>query len=139
MKVTFYIQQTFTVVELRIEAKVRYWEDATVNGIEDTDGSLIPCREGELWKPIIHIDSGRIINWEQGKTAEIHYKVCDEGKYGLYDDNGKIVREIEGYVPEALAIEDSGYGDYIIINVNENGIINEWDPESISYMIKEDD
>ena len=27
---------------LRAECGVRYWEDATVNGVEDTDGKLIP-------------------------------------------------------------------------------------------------
>lgn len=32
-------------MKLKVEAGVRYWEDATVNGIEDVDGALIPCKK----------------------------------------------------------------------------------------------
>ena len=52
MKVKLNIQQDFEVKYLLAEAGVRYWEDAMVNGEEDTEGSLIPCRDGEYWKPI---------------------------------------------------------------------------------------
>lgn len=31
---------------LRARCGVRYWEDGEVNGVEDTDGSRIPCRQG---------------------------------------------------------------------------------------------
>jgi hypothetical protein len=36
---------------LHVKAGVRYWEDATVNGEEDTDGSFIPFRN-EDYQPI---------------------------------------------------------------------------------------
>lgn len=32
---------------LEVCAQVRYWEDATVNGAEDADGTLIPAPCGE--------------------------------------------------------------------------------------------
>lgn len=53
---------------LLVDAGVRYWEDASVNGIEDEKG-LIPCRDGERWKPIIDIESGVITNWTKGVVA----------------------------------------------------------------------
>jgi len=113
---------------LHIRAGVRYWEDATVNGIEDEEGTLIPCRvaDEDDWFPVIDIESGKITNWKQGITADIHYKLCDDGNYYLLDENNEQVLHKNGYVPDCLAIEDSGYGDYIIIKVDENGLINNW-------------
>jgi hypothetical protein len=111
---------------LKVRAGVRYWEDASVNDIEDEEGDLIPCRNKDNWCPIIDIETGIITNWEQGKKADIHYKVCDDADYYLLDEKYKEVLHKEGYVPECLAIDDNGYGDYIIIKVDENGLINNW-------------
>ena len=63
--------------KLRVSAGVRYWEDASVNGVEDTDGTLIPFRKGDLWCPIIDLETGQIYDWPAGANAYIHYKVCD--------------------------------------------------------------
>lgn len=111
---------------LIVNAEVRYWEDAEVNGKEDTDGILIPCRNGENWMPIIDLETGIIINWTIGNAAKVHYKVCDDGKYKLVDASGRIVKEIEGYVPKMLCPEKNGYGDYIIMKIDTNGKIDKW-------------
>lgn len=116
---------------LKIRAGVRYWEDATVNGVEDEKGDLIPCRIQDDWFPEIHIETGKIINWIPGVTANIHYKVCDDGDYYLLDENDEQVLHKSGYVPDCLSIDDNGYGDYIIIKVDENGMINNWKFDSI--------
>lgn len=115
-------------VLLVVEAGVRYWEDATVNGQEDTEGTLIPCRSGELWKPLIELATGKIRDWPKGTTADIHYKICDAGQYWLADEAGNKLAKWDGdYVPDhILAIGDSGYGDYIIMKVNADGIIEGW-------------
>ena len=83
---------------LRARCGVRYWEDAEVNGKADEDGSLIPCRNGEEWCPLIDLAEGRIVDWPPGTTASIHYKVCDEGVYELLDKNCKVVIRCDGYV-----------------------------------------
>jgi hypothetical protein len=111
---------------LKVRAGVRYWEDASVNGIEDENGDLIPCRVDDDWCPIIDVETGVITNWEQGKKADIHYKICDDGNYYLLSESDEIIAEKDGYVPDCLAIDDSGYGDYIILKVDENGLINNW-------------
>lgn len=109
-------------------ARVRYWEDATVNGVEDTkDGLNIPCKAGHIWSPIIEIETGRILNWEQGKIAEVHYKVCDAGNYILKDADDNTVLSIDGYVPSVLCPADNRYGDYIIMLINEDGFIDGWE------------
>lgn len=127
MKVELTVKREFEVETLLVDANVRYWEDATVNGVSDEDGDLIPCREGDSWRPIINIDSGLITNWEKGKSASIHYKVCDDGEYWLQDINGDKIAKAKGYyVPDFLAIDDSGFGDYIIMKVDSEGFINNW-------------
>ncbi|AFL98399.1 hypothetical protein ACQ1Q1_09115 [Ornithobacterium rhinotracheale] len=111
---------------LLAECGARYWEDATVDGIEDTNGDLIPCREGAFWKPLIDIDKGIIVNWEKGKTAKIHYKVCDNGTYTLLDENKEVITKISGYVPKIMCPGDTGFGDYVIMRVDGEGKIDKW-------------
>ena len=126
MKITIKQEKEVDVRFLKAECGVRYWEDATVNGVEDEKGELIPCREGDCWCPIIDLQSGFITNWEQGKEASIHYKVCDAGTYTLLDENHNEVKSIDGYVPDIMSPQDRGYGDYVIMKVDQNGIIQNW-------------
>lgn len=135
MKIKMKIKKEIDIKNLIVNANVRYWEDATVNGFEDIDGNLIPCRENENWKPIIDIETGQILNWNKGTTASIHYKVCDAGSYSLQDIEGNIIITKEGYVPKIMCPEEEGYGDYIIMNVDENGFISKWVP-NLSYFKK---
>lgn len=96
MKITINKPTEFEAVYLEVDAGVRYWNDGYINGMEDTDceetdGSpQMPCAEymGEQhmvlrgnnwrWRPLIDIETGRIVNWSQGTTANVHYKVCDD-------------------------------------------------------------
>lgn len=137
-KIKIEIEKVVEIKTLNVNAGVRYWEDAIVNGVEDEKGDLIPCREGKRWKPIIDIESGKILNWEQGKSAEIHYKVCDDGVYTVCDENGEAVLEIEGYVPKTMYPADNGYGDYIIMNIDENGVIKDWAFDIDDFTEEED-
>lgn len=119
---------THDVKTLYVDAGVRYWEDAKVNGIEDTEhGDNIPCKEGERWRPIIDIEAGIITNWERGKTADIHYKVCDDGVYTLKDADGNVVISIDDYVPNCMCPCENGYGDYIIMHIEPDGKITRWE------------
>lgn len=140
MKIELTVKKEFEVKTLLVEADVRYWEDATVNGVEDENGDLIPCKAGDTWKPIIDLETGLITNWEKGKEANIHYKVCDAGEYWLQDENGeKIVKAKGYYVPDFLAIDDSGYGDYIIMKVDKDGKINNWRFDSEPFTNEDED
>lgn len=116
----------YDVEKIRCMMGVRYWEDATVNGVEDTEGDKIPLRKGDTWDITIDIESGTIENWTKGVTASVHYKVCDAGAYQLIDYSGEVVAEEEYYVPNFLAPKGGGYGDYIIMNIDENGYIDGW-------------
>lgn len=115
-------------VFLLVDARVRYWEDAEINGVSDEAGTLIPLREGDSWKPVIELATGRIQNWPQSTTADIYFKVCDDGDYWLADAEWKKIAKWRGdYVPDSLlAIGDRGYGDYIILRVSGDGLIEGW-------------
>lgn len=132
---------------LRARCGVRYWEDGEVNGVQDEDGSRIPCREGTAanndslgggnWCPTIDLDTGRIENWPHGTTASIHYKVCDDGDYALLDADRNVVAEIDGYVPGLMCPEGEGYGDYVIMEIGPDGTIAKWKAD-LSEFEKDD-
>lgn len=119
----------YDVEKVRCMMGVRYWEDATLNGKEDTDGE-IPLRKGDTWDITIDLESGTIENWTKGVTASVHYKVCDAGEYELIDLDGNIAAEKQCYVPSFLAPKKSGYGDYVIMDIDENGYIDGWNVSS---------
>lgn len=118
---------------LIVHAEVRYWEDATVNGVEDSDGTRIPHKCGDVWAPVIELASGTIRDWPSGTTADIHYKVCDAGHYWLADAAGsKLWKWRDDYVPDRLlCIGERGYGDYIIMQIGADGRIVDFVPPTI--------
>ena len=138
MKAVIKLDKEVEIKTLHVEAGVRYWEDTEVDGIDDEDGTLIPCRDGDLWKPIIDVETGQITNWEIGKTANVHYKVVDSGSYFLKDEKGETVLSIdEDYVPKMMCPKENGYGDYIIMDIDENGFIQDW-KQTLDGFIEED-
>lgn len=138
MKTKIKIEKEVTLETIIVHAGVRYWEDAEVDGVKDENGDLIPCRVGDDWKPIIDIDSGIIKNWKQGVTAKIHYKVCDCCGWDILDENGDIIiQQKDQYVPESLSPSDTGYGDYIIMNIDKNGHVQDWEFEINDFIIED--
>ncbi len=129
MKMELAIKKEFDVKYLAVTAGIRYAEDVTVNGEQCDDLAEIPCNDGDYWQIMIEVDTGVIINWPKGKTADIHAKVCDDGTYSLLDANKQEIKNIEGYVLDCLAINDRGYGDYIIMTIDESGKIKDWKPK----------
>lgn len=139
MKVIIKVATEFDIKTLEVEAGVRYWEDAEVNGVEDVDGNLIPFRVGDYWCPKIDIDKGVVIDWPKGTKADIHYKVCDNGSYFMKDADGNTVASIESdYVPSIMCPQGGGYGDYIIMHIDENGVIAKWRPTIDGFISDED-
>ena len=139
MKTTIKTTLEVEITTLEVRAGVRYWEDATVNGVDDVEGKLIPFRDGDYWCPVIDIDTGIIKDWPSGTTASIHYKVCDDGRYWLKNDDDACILSIEDdYVPDILFPKESGYGDYIILDVDENGHIDGWRADLSDFGVDED-
>ena len=137
--------------KIKVQAGVRYWADceySTDNGVtwsqpDDTDEDdltvreLLPCveyfeKEGNwYWCLNVDFDSGKIENWKQGFHLKTFFKVCDDGRYQIIDDNDRIIWDscVDGrssYVPAFLEIDSSNYGDNIYITINGDGVINDW-------------
>lgn len=113
---------------IRVSAVVRYWEDSEINGEPDTEqGTFIPLRDGDNWCPVIDVETGIIEGWPQGTTANIHYKVCDRFNADFLDAEGNIVVDIEDeYVPHFMSPFENGFGDYIIMEIDATGKIEDW-------------
>jgi hypothetical protein len=118
---------------LEVSAGVRYWEDATLQGRDDPEGA-IPFRNGEMWEPTIELATGRALGWPQGLAAEVHYKVCDAGEYWLLNEARIRIAKWSGcYVPgEFLCPGGGGYGDYIILKIDEAGMIPGWNMPALN-------
>lgn len=140
MKLIVTVQKEQEVTHLHIDAGVRYWEDSEVNGVADEKGELMPFIKETRWCPIIEIESGKVIDWPIGTTAKIHYKICDDGRYSLVYE-GITILSFDGYVPEIACPEGEGYGDYIIMNIDENGLIANWskNPSVTEFMDEDED
>jgi hypothetical protein len=124
---TISVRKTAEISKLIAKVKPRYWEDTTVNGEDDVLGGQMPCAKDGLWCPEIDIETGVVTNWKQGTVAAVHYKVCDNGEYPLFDKENNLIKTVKGYVPKIMCPKESGYGDYIIMDIDENGKINDWD------------
>jgi hypothetical protein len=137
MKIIIKTEIQVEIKTLEVIASVRYWEDAIINGVKDEEGKLTPFKRGNLWCPIIDIDTGIIRDWPKETTAKIHFKICDAGSYFVKDDRGNLILSIEqDYVPPVLCPEEGGYGDYIIMNIDQNGQIKNWKPDFSSLIWK---
>jgi len=126
---------------IEVSAGVRYWDDSSINGQEDADGTLTPFRKGDAWCPVIRLSDGLVMDWPVGMTADIHFKVCDAGEYWLLDESMKRVAKWAGfYVPDDfLCHGDNGYGDYIIFKIESDGHIAKWRVPEIKRGGREDD
>ena len=124
---------------LHINAGVRYYEDGTVNGTKDIsfeeqkNGCIprVPCVQildkEPRWVINIDAESGTILNWTQGVKAFVQYKVCDDCDIEYSVDGEKICTNAGyWYCPDFLCPAGEGFGDYIIMHIDENGKIADW-------------
>ena len=145
MKITILKPVEFEAKFLKVRAGVRYPEDSEFIKVEndrkvnyisdDEENPKMPFMEVEYdkyghkkfyWAPTIDLENGVIINWPKGVKVHVYYKVCDDFECTVYDEYDNEVLHYEGYVPDFMAIEEEGYGDYIDMIIDENGCIQNW-------------
>lgn len=137
MKKILKVEQEFYLKTLCVSASVRYTGDSSLNGKADFAGEM-PFLKNGLWCPEIDLDSGIVKDWPKGIKAAIHYKVCDCGDYSIKDEAGKTVLEIKQYyVPKIMSPKENGYGDYIIMDIDENGQIQDWKISLVGFEEEE--
>lgn len=157
MKAAIKTKKEVDVRYLKVDAGVLYWEDSDVNGQEDENmydskGNAIPRMPFAVkvkdkptsniysdhwrWQPTIDVERGCIVDWPKGTTANVHYKVCDDGTYALLDPLKNIIISVDSYVPNCIG----EYGDYIVMNIDEDGSIEDFNftADDVDEIIKGD-
>lgn len=132
MKIEIPTTKTVDIRRILIKLPVDYGEEDIPNNF--------PLRVGDKWVATVDVDTGQIAGWPQGKLGYLHMKVCDGGSYTLFDERGNTVADTkEGYVPHGVVPGE--YGDYVILEINEDGIITNWPkkPDFSEFFKKEDE
>ena len=128
MKIELSVIKEFEVKYLQANCYIRHAED--MNGITH-------AVTGETWNPLIDIDTGTILDWEDGEK-HLHLKVCDSGNYSLLDENKEEITSYEGYVPKILCPNENGYGDYVILDIDSSGVIKHFTNDDVDEFIHDD-
>lgn len=140
MKATITVKKEVDIIKMSVSANVRYWEDSMIGGNDaPVGGKDFPCKIGDYWCPKIDIETGKIDNWNAGISASIHFKVCDQCSIALFDkDDNSVFSVDDEYVPKILCPKENGYGDYIIMDVNSFGLIENWKKLDILKIFDEE-
>lgn len=71
----------------------------------------------------------------EAKTLSIHLKVCDQFSARLLDQDGEIIKDHDGYVPDFMPGEH--FGDYVILEIDiETGKVLNWREPSAGQIEK---
>ena len=92
-------------------------------------------------KLCIDLCTGKVLNWIDGVNFDFNsYKLVDTGRYEVCNREGKVHAGYTGYVPGCLAIDDSGYGDYLQFHI-EDGQVVDWnfDQDDYDEFVSEDE
>lgn len=115
---------------LKMSVAVRYGE-------EDIPKNF-PFRENDMWNVTIDIDKGEILNWPPDAYVfafQMHMKVTDQGTYELQDEKfQQIAIKEEDYVPHILP--GRHYGDYIILDIEPDGKISNWEKVMVETLME---
>lgn len=156
MEVTYRIKQNIKYILCSVN--VLNWADGKINGkIDDFPNSQekpfmpLAVKEGDnwIWKPLIDIDEGKIVDWPNDIKATIYYEIKDVHiklyDYDMhpvtwYDDlTREMVNEYVGYVPSILDCGGNSYSDYLVMNIDENGKIDCFDKEKIYQILTDEE
>ncbi len=136
MKAKMKIEREVEIRSIIISVEPRYIGDD-----EDSDmSSDFPLLDESktLWTAHVNIDTGLISGWPIGEKRKAFIKVCDAGQYTLVDSDGNHLKTIEGYVPNGIIPGE--YGDYIDLDIDENGFIANWPKRpDISAFLNDDE
>lgn len=119
-------------VNLPTEVNIKYLR-MTLPVEEDIPNNF-PLRDGNKWEATVDVDTGKILNWPEGKQpVELNLKV-DGGTYELLDEQSKRVGKLlkEDYVPKLVPGQ---YGDYVELDIASDGTITNWRAPKDAYDV----
>eukprot|EP00919_Chromeraceae_sp_WS-2016_P016979 GHVR01040583.1.p4 GENE.GHVR01040583.1~~GHVR01040583.1.p4 ORF type:complete len:138 (+),score=15.24 GHVR01040583.1:25-414(+) len=109
--------------KVRIEFSPRYMNEVDCVFNENT-----PMLKDGVFSITYDIETGVVDGWPKDESFECYEKVTDGGSYYLLDSEGvEIASIVENYVPDCVNNE---WGDYVIIKINDDGILENLRPAS---------
>lgn len=130
MEVTVMTPMKVKLDAVRVTCRVRY----------DEEMEGIPARlvDGDRLEITIGLDTGVVQDWPAGERADIHVKVVDEGCYELLSGPDVFAVAEDCYVPDWMPGDH--YGDYLILKVDEGGLVDGWEPspEEIEATLRDE-
>lgn len=87
--------------------------------------------ENQRLEVVIDLEERKVLDWNQEEGyLRMWAKVCDSGTYTLLDEKKIPLRQIAGYVPNAMIPPyDDGFGDYLELAVEHDGSLPQWQTE----------
>lgn len=80
--------------------------------------------DGEL-DLLIEVDTGKVVSWQGNEPVSIHDNIRNNGVYTLFDKCGDEVASLGNYyIPHDLI--PGKRGEYIHIDISEDGVITNW-------------
>jgi len=123
MKAMIKIEKEVDIRTVLIDIAPRYIGDGDDCDMP-TDFPLLNAQK-TAWIAFVDIDTGAIAGWPKGEKRKMFVKVCDAGTYKLLDGEGNVIAErINSYVPNGVV--PGSYGDYVELDIDENGVITNW-------------
>lgn len=119
MKAIIAARREVEIATVMIRIPVRYGDD---NMPYD-----FPLRNGDEWRAVVDIDTGKLHDWPKGKSATLSMGVCGGGAYSLYNKSGSKLAVIANHIPHGV-IPGEG-NNYIRLSIDGNGVILNW-PQS---------
>ena len=128
------------VFKIRANVNIRYSNGFSINGEDRAESEFenLPCFDAKLgksgrWNILIDVKTGIISDWKNGISVEMHAKVCDDGFYTFYDNEGNVIYESDNYEYVPLFFPEQHYGDYLILSIDETGKITNWKEGEFNY------
>lgn len=122
MKTTIRVEKEVDINKIVIDIAPRYVGDSDDDDMPTDFPGLNETKDN--WRAVVGVDTGIIEGWPIGEKRTMHVKVCDDGIYALYDSEGNQVARKNGYVPHGIV--PGSYGDYVELDIDENGVITNW-------------
>ena len=128
-----FIEKEVDVKQITLSVLVLDWMGFEIDGIAETENEAVPCKRDNYWEPIIDVEVGTILNWKKGVVAAVMCKIL-QLNFKIIDSLGETLLCKEGIgkdgkpiqIPDTLSPGNSGWDSYIILDINEEGKIEDW-------------
>lgn len=123
MKLKIMVETKVSFNAIRLCAVMRYQEEDCPDGMFGLNDDTLDV--------VIDLEPVAKIRGWTGPAIELHTKVCDQCSVWLLDGEKVVASRLDDYVPGFMP--GNHYGDYVILDIDESGVIANWDAVEADY------